>query len=83
MNNSPKVVLSDMEVFKKIWVIAFKYIYLAMLCVLAFRTALLFIYDDAENVTIQSIALGLTIATVGVAFVAAVIAKFAIKYKKT
>ena len=82
MNNSPKVVLSDMEVFKKVWVITFKYIYLVMLGVLAFRTALLFINDDAENVTIQSVALGLTIATVGVAFVAALIAMSAIKHKK-
>jgi len=82
MNNPSKVVLSDKEVFKKVWVIAFKYIYLVMLCVLAFRTTLLFINDDAEDVTIQSVALGLTIATVGVAFVAVLIAISAIKHKK-
>ncbi|MBA6339327.1 hypothetical protein H4J57_19265 [Colwellia sp. BRX8-7] len=82
MNNPSKVVLSDMEVFKKVWVIVFKYIYLVMLCVLAFRTTLLFINDNAEDVTIQSVALGLTIATVGVAFVAVLIAISAIKYKK-
>ncbi len=74
--------LSDIEVFKKLWIIVFKPLYLVMLLVLAYRTALLFMYDEAENVTFGSVALGLFIATVGIGFVSALIAAPFVKYKK-
>jgi len=73
---------SDVEVFKKLWLIVFKPLYLVMLLVLALRTVLLFMYDKAESVTLGSVALGLFIATVVIGFVSALIAAPFVKYKK-
>jgi hypothetical protein len=74
--------LSDEEVFKKVWLIVFKYLYIVMLAVLVFRTGLLFFHGEGDSVSIQSIILGLLIATVGTAFVSAIIAFFSLKFKK-
>lgn len=73
---------SDRQVFKKIWFVVFKYLYIVMLAVLVFRTGLLFLHGEGDSVSIQSVVFGILIATVGTAFVSAIIALFSLKFKK-
>lgn len=73
---------SDTDVFKKLWWIVFKPLYFVMLAVLAFRTTLLFVRGEAENVTFGSVLLGLVIATIGIAIASAMIVFPFVKHKK-
>ena len=74
--------LSNMQVFKKLWLIVFKPLYAIMLAVLAYRTGILFWHGEGEDVSVGSVAVGLTIATVGIAVVSALIALPFVKFQR-
>nr|WP_175086992.1 hypothetical protein [Pseudoalteromonas sp. 1701] len=64
--------------FSRYWKGVFKYIFFVLFGFTALRVALLFLYDDAENVTLFSILTGILIIGVGSVLVSVLIALMAI-----
>ncbi|WP_146027229.1 hypothetical protein [Bowmanella denitrificans] len=56
----------------------FKYLYMVMLAVLVFRTAVMVLHEGWSFLKIGNVLLGVGIATVGMAFVSALIAVYAV-----
>jgi hypothetical protein len=65
--------LSQKDKFLKVSWIVFKYLYLVMLGVLLFRTAFMVYHDGWDFLEVGNVVLGIVIATVGIAFVSALI----------
>ena len=74
--------MSQKDLFIKVWIIIFKPLFAVMVGVLIFRTALMVYHDGFGFLKFANVALGLGIATIGIAVVAGIIACVGLKYKK-